>query len=338
MPPNLRRYGRVGLEGVAGVRSIPRRSRYGSRAVCPWARVPLGFGFFPQERGACICRMGSRPLGLGGARVFPRAVKSDGLAYLVYSDICTRLVMAGRAPSQTPRLSTLGFLVRLPKQATGPTELTVSTALLSTRPSASPAASCPPGLGGPLLRQETLFASHHRGALLRWRNPGFDHSLYPTTYQGQDLYHSLRISSLARTTLVWYDLPMGRISPDEAERRLQSRLKERHLWERIGHRIRQRRIALDMSVEELAEKVGLGVNAIYRIEVGVLGTVLNRLQDFANALQMDLIELVEEEPDPTLVALRAAFRGMPLTPEQIEEMARYAHEHFRPEGGSRQDS
>ena len=80
------------------------------------------------------------------------------------------------------------------------------------------------------------------------------------------------------------------------------------------------------------------MNAIYRIEVGVLGTVLNRLQDFANALQMDLIELVEEEPDPTLVALRAAFRGMPLTPEQIEEMARYAHEHFRPEGGSRQDS
>jgi transcriptional regulator with XRE-family HTH domain len=131
---------------------------------------------------------------------------------------------------------------------------------------------------------------------------------------------------------------MGRLSPDEAERRLQSRLKERHFWERIGHRIRQRRIELDMSVQDLAEKVGLGINAIYRIEVGILGTVPNRLQDFANALQMDLTELIEEAPDPTVTALRAAFRGMPLTPEQIEEMARYAHEHFRPEGGSRQDS
>ena len=131
---------------------------------------------------------------------------------------------------------------------------------------------------------------------------------------------------------------MGRISPEEAERRLQSRLKERHLWERIGHRIRQRRIGLDMSVEELAEKVDLGVNAIYRIEVGVLGTVLNRLQDFADALQMDLIELIEEEPDPTVMALRAAFRGIPLTPEQVEETARYAREHFRSEGGSEQES
>lgn len=132
--------------------------------------------------------------------------------------------------------------------------------------------------------------------------------------------------------MVCYSDTMSGMTDDEAERRLKDRARERRVWEEIGHRIRRARIARDMSVEELAVAVGLSTPAVYRLEVGVLGTTISRLRDFARILQLDLVDLIDGSDDVDATAsLRVAFRGKHLTPEQVDELVRYAEEHFAPE-------
>lgn len=130
---------------------------------------------------------------------------------------------------------------------------------------------------------------------------------------------------------------MSGMTEEEAERRLRERMRERRIWEEIGYRIRRARIARGMSVDELAAKVGVTTATLYRIEVGVTGTTMSHLRDFAQALGLDLADLVEAE-DSTMARLRVAFRGRELTPEQVEELVRYADTRFGSEGDGKEHS
>jgi transcriptional regulator with XRE-family HTH domain len=123
---------------------------------------------------------------------------------------------------------------------------------------------------------------------------------------------------------------MGGITEEEAERRFRERVRERQIWEQIGYRIRRARIAKGMSVDELAGKVGVSAPTLYRIEVGVMGTTMGHLKDLAQALGLGLADLVDPD-DPTMARLRIAFRGRDLTPQQVDELLRYAQERFGPQ-------
>ena len=68
----------------------------------------------------------------------------------------------------------------------------------------------------------------------------------------------------------------------------------------VGDRIKERRKALGMSAEVLAERVGLSPATIYRYESGDIRSVkLSALRPIAEALGMDLYDLLEgDRPVP----------------------------------------
>lgn len=61
----------------------------------------------------------------------------------------------------------------------------------------------------------------------------------------------------------------------------------------IVNRIKSRRIELGMSYQDLAEKTGMSKSTLQRYETGAIRSIpLDKLEDLANALQMDPAFLV----------------------------------------------
>lgn len=64
-------------------------------------------------------------------------------------------------------------------------------------------------------------------------------------------------------------------------------------WVEIINRMKSRRIELGMSYQDLAEKTGMSKSTLQRYESGAIRSIpLDRLEDLANALQMDPAFLV----------------------------------------------
>ncbi|WP_049578388.1 helix-turn-helix domain-containing protein [Streptomyces sp. SBT349] len=67
----------------------------------------------------------------------------------------------------------------------------------------------------------------------------------------------------------------------------------------IGSRIRAAMLHAGMSQERLAERAGLSRHTVYRVQLGTISTRLDWLIAIADAVGVDLAELVrEEEPGP----------------------------------------
>lgn len=64
-------------------------------------------------------------------------------------------------------------------------------------------------------------------------------------------------------------------------------------WVEIINRMKNRRLELGMSYQDLAEKTGMSKSTLQRYESGAIRSIpIDRLEDLANALQMDPAFLV----------------------------------------------
>jgi transcriptional regulator with XRE-family HTH domain len=59
----------------------------------------------------------------------------------------------------------------------------------------------------------------------------------------------------------------------------------------LGERVRKRRLALGLSVQEVARRANVSASYIYAIEAGVRGSQIAKLARVAEALDIDLAAL-----------------------------------------------
>lgn len=84
------------------------------------------------------------------------------------------------------------------------------------------------------------------------------------------------------------------------------------------NRIREHRLAVDLTIEELAEKTGLSVSYVSRLEKGERNLSVRNLNLFAHALNLQSSDLLEDRPNkPTnVVAVMGRIgAGAEITPE-----------------------
>ena len=95
----------------------------------------------------------------------------------------------------------------------------------------------------------------------------------------------------------------------------------------IGNIIRQRRIELGMTQEELAHKLGYkSKSTINKIEIGVNGISQSKITDFAAALDCSpylFIEGIEHDPVPSDAVMEYAKRLSELSPELQDNVMKY---------------
>lgn len=100
------------------------------------------------------------------------------------------------------------------------------------------------------------------------------------------------------------------------------------VYRKVGQRIRFFRKRLGMTVDTLAEKVGVARLQIVRLEAGLSGTSLARLQRIAEVLCVSLVDLMPPPADTPEQDwddyLQLAFRGSGLTKEETEKVLEYA--------------
>jgi transcriptional regulator with XRE-family HTH domain len=94
-------------------------------------------------------------------------------------------------------------------------------------------------------------------------------------------------------------------------------------WQ-VGQRIRYFRKRLGLTVDQLAERVGVSRQQIVRIEAGLTGVTLARLQLIAEALGVVLADLMPPRGEPPDDYLQIAFRGAGLTKEETDRVLEYA--------------
>lgn len=80
----------------------------------------------------------------------------------------------------------------------------------------------------------------------------------------------------------------------------------------LGKKIRARRKELGMTQEELAEKLGVGHQALSRIENGVMAPKMDRLPLLAKSLKCKVPDLFQTDDDSPDYAIRLAdlFTGL----------------------------
>ncbi|MDD3237447.1 MAG: helix-turn-helix transcriptional regulator [Candidatus Gastranaerophilales bacterium] len=61
---------------------------------------------------------------------------------------------------------------------------------------------------------------------------------------------------------------------------------------KLGRRIKERRLELDITQQELADRINKGINFVGKIEVAYSRPSLNTLLDISKALKIDLKDLV----------------------------------------------
>lgn len=86
---------------------------------------------------------------------------------------------------------------------------------------------------------------------------------------------------------------------------------------KLGQNIRKRRKALGLTQEELSEKLGLGHQALSRIEQGATAPKMDRLPRLAAALHCTVADLFQESPNAGFAArIDDLFTG--LSPRKQE--------------------
>ena len=95
----------------------------------------------------------------------------------------------------------------------------------------------------------------------------------------------------------------------------------------IGTFIRQRRIELGMTQEELAHKLGYkSKSTINKIEIGINGISQSKINDFATALDCSpymFIEGVQHDPTPSNAVRAYAEKLSKLSPESLDNAMQY---------------
>lgn len=99
------------------------------------------------------------------------------------------------------------------------------------------------------------------------------------------------------------------------------------LLDHIANKIRELRVAAEMTQADLASKVGVTQNTLSRWENGEYKPKIDELEKLARAFQKPI--RVFFPPDPDIDASNAARRALlsatgDLPPEDIEELQRYA--------------
>ncbi len=61
--------------------------------------------------------------------------------------------------------------------------------------------------------------------------------------------------------------------------------------ETLGERVRQKRVSLGLTVQELADRAEVSASYIYAIEAGVRGSRIEKLTRIAKALEMSLLDI-----------------------------------------------
>ena len=101
---------------------------------------------------------------------------------------------------------------------------------------------------------------------------------------------------------------------------------DRQLWKLIGARIRYFRRQRGMSVDRLAQLVGVVRQQIVRIEAGMAGTPLPRLKLIADVLGVSLGDLLQDlDAEPTTEAdnMVVSFRQRGLSDAEIQKILEY---------------
>jgi len=95
----------------------------------------------------------------------------------------------------------------------------------------------------------------------------------------------------------------------------------------VGNIIRQRRIELNMTQEELAHKLGYkSKSSINKIELGIAGISQSKIKDFAKALDCSPLLFIEDVPHDAIssdadMILVEKFNQLP--PEQKDNVLKY---------------
>lgn len=64
--------------------------------------------------------------------------------------------------------------------------------------------------------------------------------------------------------------------------------------ETLGQRVKDRRLELGLTVQELAQRAGVSASYIYAIEVGARGSHVDKLVRIAEALGVSLLDIIHE--------------------------------------------
>ncbi|MBK1779737.1 helix-turn-helix transcriptional regulator [Advenella sp. WQ 585] len=73
-----------------------------------------------------------------------------------------------------------------------------------------------------------------------------------------------------------------------------SEAKTKHLASLVGRAIAKRRVACRLTQEQVAEQLGIGIEAVSRIERGVALPTVVRLGEFADVFECSIADLVTE--------------------------------------------
>jgi transcriptional regulator with XRE-family HTH domain len=85
----------------------------------------------------------------------------------------------------------------------------------------------------------------------------------------------------------------------------------------IARRLRVRRVALDLTQQEVADRSGVTRNVVSAFERTAMGMDLTRLRWPARALGLPLPELVDEDADALTMALRAGSDPWACSPQAL---------------------
>ncbi len=105
----------------------------------------------------------------------------------------------------------------------------------------------------------------------------------------------------------------------------------KRFWKVIGARVRRVRRSQGLSVDRLAQQVGIVRQQIVRLEAGIGGTTLPRLKQIADVLNVSLTDLLqdldktaqENAEDAERERLNWSFRTRGLSEEEIAKVIDY---------------
>ncbi|CRM63009.1 HTH-type transcriptional regulator ImmR [Pseudomonas sp. 37 R 15] len=93
-------------------------------------------------------------------------------------------------------------------------------------------------------------------------------------------------------------------------------IHQQHLAGRVGRAISKQRIRCGLTQEEVAERLGVGNEAVSRIERGVVIPNISRLMEFATIFNCEAAELLNEASSrPDDQAIRISQLLKPLSQE-----------------------
>lgn len=88
-------------------------------------------------------------------------------------------------------------------------------------------------------------------------------------------------------------------------------------YAQLGKRIRNRRKALDLTQDKLAEKLAISRGSLANIETGRQRILIHQLYDFAHALETDVLELLPKMTGETDSAVKVTLPIPEGTPEKF---------------------